>query len=169
MTFDMKCRLSFLQSQFFNQSLNAIPFTYDYDIVWSFICWYKNILLCRSDRHAFTSTFCNTLPVGCLKFCFSLEIRSSIWSFTISFQDDRTESSTISRLAHCNAYWSTASHKNDKFLSQSTLHGSLYFRHLQSDLSIWNLVMIERSPVITWPYGSYKWLEVLHSHGEGLL
>ena len=29
----------------------------------------KTYLLCRSDRHAFTSTFCNTLPVGCLKFC----------------------------------------------------------------------------------------------------
>ena len=64
----------------------------------------KTYLLCRSDRHAFTSTFCNALPVGCLKFCFSLEIRSSIWPFTISFQDDRTESSAISRLAHCNAY-----------------------------------------------------------------
>ena len=50
-----------------------------------------------------------------------------IWPFTISFQDDRTESSTISRLAHCSAYWSTALHKSDKFLSQSTLHGSLYF------------------------------------------
>ena len=68
----------------------------------------KTYLLCRSDRHAFTSTFCNTLPVGCLKFCFNLKIPSSIWPFTISFQDDRTESSTISRLAHCNAYWSTA-------------------------------------------------------------
>ena len=65
--------------------------------------------------------------MGCLKFCFSLEIRSSIWPLTISFQDDRTESSTISRLVHCNAYWSTASHKSDKFLSQSTLHGPLYF------------------------------------------
>ena len=63
----------------------------------------KTYLLCRSDRHAFTSTFYNTLPVGCLKFCFSLEIRSSIWLFTISFQDDRTESSTVFRLAHCNA------------------------------------------------------------------
>ena len=87
----------------------------------------KTYLLCRSGRHAFTSAFCNTLPVGCLKFCFSLEICSSIWPLTISFQDDRTESSTISRLAHCNAYWSTASHKSDRFLSQSTLHGSLYF------------------------------------------
>ena len=75
--------------------------------------------------------------MGCLKFYFSLEIRSSIWLFTISFQDERTESSTISRSAHCNAYWSTASHKSDKFLSQSALHGSLDFG------------MIERSPVIT--------------------
>ena len=87
----------------------------------------KTYLLRRSDRHAFTSAFCNTLPMGCLKFCFSLEIRSSIWHFTISFQDDRTESSTISRLAHSNAYWSTASNKSDKFLSLSALHGSLYF------------------------------------------
>ena len=85
-------------------------------------------LLCRLDRHAFTSTFCNTLPVGCLKFCFSLDIHSSIWPFTIFFQDYRTGSSTISHLEHCNAYWSTASHKSDKFLSQSTLHVSLYFR-----------------------------------------
>ena len=68
----------------------------------------KTYLLCRSDRHAFTSAFCNTLPVGCLKFCFSLEIRSSVWPFTISFQDDRTESSNISRIPHGNAYWSTA-------------------------------------------------------------
>ena len=72
----------------------------------------KTYLLCRSDRHAFTSEFCTTLPVGCLKFCFSLEVRSSVCPFIISFQDDRTESSTISRLAHCNAYWSTASHKS---------------------------------------------------------
>ena len=28
----------------------------------------KTYLLCRSDRQAFTSAFCNTLPVGCLKF-----------------------------------------------------------------------------------------------------
>ena len=78
----------------------------------------KTYLLCWSDRQAFTSAFCNTLPVGCLKFCFSLEIRSSIWPSTISFQDDRTESSTISRLVHCNAYWSTASHKSDKLSGQ---------------------------------------------------
>ena len=87
----------------------------------------KTCSVCRLDRPAFMSALCNTLPVGCLKFCFGLEIRSSIWPFTISFQDDRTESSTISCLAHCNAHWSTASHKSDKFLSQSTLHGSLYF------------------------------------------
>ena len=30
----------------------------------------KTYLLCRSDRHAFRSTFSKTLPVGCLKFCF---------------------------------------------------------------------------------------------------
>ena len=129
----------------------------------------KTYLLCRSDRHAFTSTFCNTVPVGCLKFYFSLEIRSSILPFTISFQDERTESSTISRLAHCNAYWSTASHKSDKFLSQSTLHGSLYFGSFAIRSLNVELGMIERSPVITWPYGSYKWLEVLHSHRDGLL
>ena len=129
----------------------------------------KTYLLCRSDRHAFTSAFCNTLPVGCLKFCFSLEMHSSIWPFTISFQDDRTESSTISRLAHCNAYWSTASHKSDKFLSQSTLHGSLYFGPFAIRSLNLELGMIERSPVITWPYGWYKWLEVSHSHWDGLL
>ena len=114
----------------------------------------KTYLLCRSDRHAFTSAFCNTLPVGYLKFCFSLEIRSSIWPFTISFQDDRTESSTISRLAdtlaHCNAYWS---HKSDKFLCQSTLHGSLYFGPFAVRSLNLEFGMIERSPVITWPYG----------------
>ena len=114
----------------------------------------KTCLLCRSDRHASTSTFCNTLPVGCLKFCFSLEIRSSIWPFTISFQDDRTGSSTISRLAHCNAYWSTASHRSDEFLSQSTLHGSLYFGPFAIRSLNLELGMIERSPVITWSYGS---------------
>ena len=113
----------------------------------------KTYLLCRSDRHAFTSTFCNTLPVCCLKFCFSLEKRSSIWPFTISFQDDRTGSSTISRLAHCNAYWSTASQKSDRFLSQSTLHGSLYFGPFAIRSLNLKFGMIERSPVITCPYG----------------
>ena len=114
----------------------------------------KIYLLCRSDRHAFMSTFCNTLPVGCLKFYFSLEIRSSISPFTISFQDNRTESSTISRLAHCNAYWSTASHKSDKFLSQSTLRGSpLYFGPFAIRSLHLEFGMIERSPVIAWPYG----------------
>ena len=49
----------------------------------------KTYLLCRSDRNAFMSTFCNTLPLGCLKVCFSLEISSSILPFTISFQDER--------------------------------------------------------------------------------
>ena len=108
----------------------------------------KTYLLCRSDRHAFTS-------VGCLKFYFSLEIRSSISPFTISFQDDRTESSTASRLVHCNAYWSTASHKSDKFLSQSTstLHGPLYFGPFAIRSLNLEFGMIERSPVITWPYG----------------
>ena len=129
----------------------------------------KIYLLCRSDRHAFTSAFCNTLLVGCLKFCSNLEIRSLIWLFTISFQDDRNESSTISRLAHYNAYWSTSSHKSDKLLSQSILHGSLYFgpsaiRYLNLEFG-----MIGRSPVITWPCGWYKWLEVLHLHWDGLL
>ena len=99
------------------------------------------------------SAFCNTLPVGCLKFCFSLEIRSSNWPFTISFQDDRTESSAISRLAHCNAYWSTASHKSDKFLSQSTLHGSLYFGPFAISYLNLEFGMTERSQVIAWPYG----------------
>ena len=100
----------------------------------------KTYLLCRSERHAITSAFCNTLPVGCLKSCLNLEIRSSICPFTISFQDDRTERSTISHLAHCNAYWSTASHKSDRFLSQSTLHGSLFraFCNQISQLGIWN-------------------------------
>ena len=113
----------------------------------------KTYLLCRSDRHAFKSAFCNTLPVGCLKFCFSFEKRSSVWPFTISFQDDRTENSTISRLAHCNAYWSTASCKSDKFLSQSTLHDSLYFGPFAIRSLNLEFEMIERSPVITWPYG----------------
>ena len=113
----------------------------------------KTYLLCSSDRQAFTSAFCNTLPVGCLKFCFSLEIRSSIWPLTISFQDDRTESSFISRLVHCNEYWSTASHKSDKFLSQSTLHGSLYLGPFAIRSLNLEFGMIERSPVITWPYG----------------
>ena len=113
----------------------------------------KTYLLCRSDRQAFTSAFCSTLPVGCLKFCFSLEIRSSIWPLTISFQDDRTESSTISCLVHCNAYWSPASHKSDKFLSQSTLHGSLYFGPFAIRSLNLEFGMIERSPVITWPCG----------------
>ena len=109
----------------------------------------KTYLLCRSNRHAFTSTFCNTLPVGCLKFCSSLKIRSSIWPVTITFQDDRTESSTISRLGHCNAYRSTASCKSDQFLSQSTLHGSLYFRPFAIRSLNLEFGMMERSQMIT--------------------
>ena len=113
----------------------------------------KTYLLCRSDRHAFTSALCNTLQVGCLKFCYSFEIRCSIWPFTISFQDDRTESYIIPRLAHCSAYWSIASHRSDKLLSQSTLHGSPYFRDFAIRSLNLEFGMIERSPVITWAYG----------------
>ena len=92
----------------------------------------KTYLLCRSDRHAFTSTFCNTLPVGCLKLCFSLEVRSSIWPFAISLEGDRTENSTISRLAHCNAYWSTA------FCNQISQFGIWNDRKVTSDyMAIW--------------------------------
>ena len=36
--------LQYFSSSVFNQSFHAIPFTYDYNIVWSFICWYENIL-----------------------------------------------------------------------------------------------------------------------------
>ena len=115
----------------------------------------KTYLLCRSDRYAFASAFYNTLPMGCLKFCISLEICSSIRPFTISFQNDRTESSTISRLAHCNACCSTASHKSEKFLSQSTLHGSLYFGPFAIRSLNLELGMIEQSPVITWPNGLF--------------
>ena len=114
----------------------------------------KTYLLCRSNRHAFTSAFCNTLPVGCLKFCFSLEICSSLPPFTISFHDDRTESSTISCLAYCNAYHTGQQlHISDKFLSQSTLHGSLYFGPFEIRSLNLEFGMIERSPGITWPYG----------------
>ena len=88
-----------------------------------------------------------------LKFCFSFEIHSSIWPFTISFQDDETESSTISHLAHCNACWSTASNKSDKFLSQSTLHPSLYFGPFVIRSLNLECGMIGRPPVTAWPYG----------------
>ena len=44
-------------------------------------------------------------------------------------------------------------HKSDKFLSQSTLHGSLYFRPFAIRSLNFKFGMIERSPVITWPYG----------------
>ena len=98
----------------------------------------KTYLLCTSDRHALTSAFCNTLPVGFLSFCFSLEIRFSVWLFTISFQDDKTESCTIYRLAHCNAYWSTASHKSDKFYPSQPCMTLCNLGLLQSDLSNWN-------------------------------
>ena len=113
----------------------------------------KTYLFCKSERHAFTSAFCSTLPVGCLKFCFGLEMRSSIWPFTSSFQDDRTESSTIFHLAHSNAYWSTTLHNSEKFLSQSTLHGSLYFGPFAIRSLNLEFGMIERLQVITWPYG----------------
>ena len=75
--------------------------------------------------------------VGCLKFCFSLEIRSSIWPFTISFQDDRTESSTISHLAQCNAYWSAASYKS---MIPVMVWLSVFraFCNQNSQLGIWN-------------------------------
>ena len=100
----------------------------------------KPYLLCRSDRHAFTSAFGKTLPMGCLKFCFSLEIGSSVWPFTISFQDIELKALPFS-------VWPIAMHTgqqfhtSDKFLSQPTLHGSLYFRPFCSQISqlrIWN-------------------------------
>ena len=110
----------------------------------------KAWLPCRSDRHEFTSAFCNTIPVSCLKFCLILEIRCSTWPFTISFQDDRTESSTISRVVHCIANWSTASNKSDtcsdEFLSQSILHCSLYFGHFAIRSLNLEFRMIEWSP-----------------------
>ena len=157
---DMKCKLSFLLEWrnysipiFYPESLCNTFYVWK-KIIWSFICWYENIFtICRSDGHAFTSAFCNTLPAGCLKFCFSLEVRSSIWPFTISFQDETTESSTISSLAHCNAYWSAASRKSDKFLSQSTVHGSMYFGPFAIRSLNLEFGRIERSPVTTWPYG----------------
>ena len=94
----------------------------------------KTYLQCRSDRHALTSAFCNTLPVGCLKFCVSFGDTFLNLAFYHFFQDDRTESSTISHLAHCHAYWSTASQKSDKFYSNHSISDLL-----QSDLSTWNL------------------------------
>ena len=94
----------------------------------------KTYILCRSDRHAFMS---------------ALAIRSSTLSFTISFQDDKTQGSTISHLALCNA----ASQESDKVLSQLTLHGSLYFGLFAIRSLNLEFGMIERSPVITWPYG----------------
>ena len=109
----------------------------------------KTYLLRRSDRHAFTLAFYNTLPLGCLKFCFSLEIHSSIWPFTISFQDDRTESYTISRLAHCNA-GQQLHIKVIIFLSLSTLHGCLYFGPFAIRSLNLEFGMIESSSVITW-------------------
>ena len=98
----------------------------------------ETYLLCRSDRQGFTSAFCNCnfLPVGCLKFSFNLEISYSICPFTVSFQDDRTESSTISLLAHCNAYWSTASHEVINFYPSLLCMALCILGFLQSDLSI---------------------------------
>ena len=116
----------------------------------------KTYLLCRSDRHAFLRQHFATLCHWLFEIMFQLQNTFFNLAFTISFQDDRTESSTISRLAHCNAYWSTASHKSDKFLSQSTLRGSLYFGPFAIRSLNLEFEMIERSPVITWPYGSYK-------------
>ena len=115
-----------MQSQHFNQSLNIYLLHMITILFGALFAGMKTYLPCRSDRHTFTSESCNTLPVGCLKLCFSLELCYSIWPFTISFKDDRTESFTISRLAHCNAYWSTASHKSDNFYPRSTLCDSLY-------------------------------------------
>ena len=109
----------------------------------------KTYLLCRSDRQAFTSAFCNTLRVDCLKFCFSLEIRSSIWPLTISFQDDRTESSTISRLVNCNAYWSTASHKSDLMFFKSLEETLLRVGGGRLGAKPWHI----KSPVIN--YGAF--------------
>ena len=42
-------------------------------------------------------------------------------------------------------------HISDKFLSQSTLHGSLYFGPFAIRSLNLEFGMIERSPVITWP------------------
>ena len=97
----------------------------------------KTYLLCRSDRHAFTSAFCNTLPVGYLKFCVSLEIPSSIWPLTISFQDDRTETLPFLFSPMKCILTNSFTQKLIIFLSQSTLQ--CISGLLQSDLSTWNL------------------------------
>ena len=92
-TFDMKCRLSFLlewsiiQPQFFESRCDTFYIWLWYCLELYLLVW--NHLLCRSDRHTFMSAFCNTLPVGCLKFYLSLEICSSVWPFTISFQGSK--------------------------------------------------------------------------------
>ena len=99
------------------------------------------------------SAFCNTLPVGCLKLCFSLEIRSSIWPFTIFFRDDRTDSSTISSMAHGNAYWSTASHKSDKFFIPVNFAWLSVFRAFCNQISqfgIWNDRKVTSDYIVIW-------------------
>ena len=101
----------------------------------------KTYLLCRSDRHAFSSTFYNTLPGGGLRFCFRLEIRCSIWTFTISFQDDRTESSTTSCLAQSCFAMHTGQQLHRKLINfyPTQLCMALCISGLfQSDLSIWD-------------------------------
>ena len=106
----------------------------------------KTYLLCRSDRHAFTSAFCNTLPVGYLKFCVSLEIPSSIWSLTISFQDDRTENLPFPFSPMKCILTNSFTQKLIIFYPSQLCSVFRAFCNQISQLGIW---MIERSPVIT--------------------
>ena len=89
----------------------------------------KTYSLCRSDRDAFMSAFCNTLPVGCLKFCFSLEIRSSICPFTIP-------SKMIELKALPLPIWPNAIHTGQQLHIKVI---NFYPSHLCMALSIYNL------------------------------
>ena len=150
-----------IQSQFFNQSLDVIPFTCDYDIVWSFTsAGTKTYLLCRSNRHAFTSTFCNTLPVGCLKFCFSFKIFGNFLK-VLQFGLLPSPSKMIELKPLLFPVWPIAMHTGQQLHTKminfyrSQLCMALCISGLlQSDLSIWNDRKFTNDYVamwLTWP------------------
>ena len=85
-----------------NQSLNVIPFTYDYDAVWSFCtCWYKNVMYVRQT--CFYVYILQLFANGLFGILFQLYI--FMYVLPLPFKMIELEALPFPFLAHCNAYW----------------------------------------------------------------
>ena len=104
----------------------------------------KTYLLCRSDRHAFTSEFCNTLPVGCLLFVVCLFVVLA-WKYVLQFGLLPFPSKMIELKALLFRVEPIAMHAGQQlhtkvinFYPSQPCMALCISGLLQSDLSIWN-------------------------------